>query len=71
MLLFWFKDIFRARFFFRNHAGSWYFYLLTMHVHQVTLLSGPGQPHIQQQHTGGEQTNPTRNRCAKHALSKI
>lgn len=71
ILLSWFKEIFRARIFFRNHAGSWYFYLLLMHVHQVTLLSGPGHLHIQQQHTEGEPTNPTRNRCAKYALSKI
>lgn len=71
MLLYSFKEIHRARFFFRNCAGSWYFYPLQMHMHQVTLLSGPGHLCFQHQQAEGEQTNPTRNSCAKYALSKI
>lgn len=65
MLLYW------AVFFFRNCAGSWYFYLLPLHLHQVTLLSGPGHLCFRHQQVEGEQTSPTRNSCAKYALSKI
>lgn len=58
-------------FLFRNCAGPWYFYLLPLHLHQVTLLSGPGHLCFQHQQAEGEQTSPTRNSCAKYALSKI
>lgn len=71
MLLYWFKEIHRARFFFRNRAGSWYFYLLPVHMRQQTLLSGPGHLRFWHQQAEGEQTNPTKNSCAKYALSKI
>jgi len=40
------------------------------HIHQVTLLPGPGHLHLWHQQAE-QQINPTRNSCAKYALSKI